>query len=113
MKPLSPTQRRLVTPDGKREITNWTAKIDFSGHRKFNWIERIKIALGYELDINVMIVSQHTPGKYAPQIDAVVTELTQSRESVAMAKLRHAIKPRWGKVPTISKDVHQYGSDKS
>lgn len=109
MKPLKPTQKRLPLPQGGQEITTWNGKIVFSAHRYLSFWERCKIFLGYEIDIHVTVMTQHFPGKYACGLEAHLTELTQSRDLIRMAKLRAAIKPRWGKVPKIPDTATQYG----
>lgn len=109
MKPLKPTQKRLPLPQGGNEITEWKGKMELTAHRYFSFWDRCKIFLGYEIDISVTILTQHFPGKYAPEVKAELTELTQSRDLVPVAKMRAAIKPRWGKVPVIPPSATQYG----
>lgn len=50
--------------------TKFTGVISTDWFRKFAWHERLKILCGFNLNVSIRIVTQHTPGKYNPVIMA-------------------------------------------
>ncbi len=53
----------------------WKFKITSGFYRKFNWIERLQIALGYPIKITVEIATEHSPGRHLPKMSIVTTKI--------------------------------------
>lgn len=62
--------------------TRFQGVISVDWHREFTRMERLKIALGFNLAVAVRIVTQHSPGKYNPVIVAETTRSLTASDSV-------------------------------
>ena len=91
--PLKPGQVRTVGPDGRTILSTWKAKILFTQHVSFNFWQRVKLLLGYDMDVAVTIFTEHHPGKYAPKFEPTLTILNDKGEVKAVGKLKHGLRP--------------------
>lgn len=62
--------------------TKFTGVISVDWYRAFTRMERLKIALGFNLNVAIRIVTQHSPGKYNPVIVAETSKSLTASESV-------------------------------
>lgn len=74
----------MKPPEGKPLPPEWRYKIEFGCFRKFTWKERIKIAIGMSVKIDVKLGLEQRPGKWAPVMDLYVTKQTEATPMVEL-----------------------------
>lgn len=66
------------TPTGKPIDPVWRYKIECGFFRKFTWKERLKIALGMAVKVDMKIGLEQRPGKFSPIMGLYVTKQTEA-----------------------------------
>lgn len=65
---------KIKPPAGKALAAPANFAIEAHFRRDFTWLQRLQIAIGYSVNIKVIIACQHSPGSYSPLADLTTTK---------------------------------------
>lgn len=61
-------------PAGRPLPPSWKFKMTMGFFRKFTWIERLQIALGFPVKMTVEIATEHSTGRWTSRMELATTK---------------------------------------
>ncbi len=65
--------KRKDLPPGRVLPPNFKHLMEVTFHRRFTWKERMKIALGYAIQVDMIVRTEHHTGKFSPAMTVTTT----------------------------------------